>query len=204
MSRVAKEVGVSAPALYWYFDSKVDLAFSFMKGALEDLKEFLESEITADTPLGQLTQYVRSYVVYELETADGSLPAQDTLQRHGFQQLLDSLPEVDHRHLKSLERWPYERLCRILEAGVAAEVFHFEDRAVTAQAILCMCDYVFTWYRPEGRFSKHTVAEIFAAIAVRMVQVPGAVGCASLQDSEARRLVVPSGGNEDSGEVASE
>ncbi len=34
------------------------------------------------------------------------------------------------------------------------------------------CDYVFTWYRPGGRFDIATVADMYATIAARIVDVP--------------------------------
>lgn len=168
MARVAKEVGVSAPALYWHFDSKIDLAYSFIESSLERATAYVELEVTADEPTEQLAQFVRAYVTYEL-LRGANLPAQETLQRHGFQVLLESLPDEDKRHLRGLLRRPYEMLSDILEAGAAAGAFHFEDRAVAAQFILTAVDYVFTWFRPDGRFDASTVADLHVAMALRTV-----------------------------------
>ena len=171
MSRLAKEVGVSAPALYWHFDSKAELAFSFIEASLEAIATYVEAEVTADEPAERLAQFVRAYVTYELELGK-SLPAEDTLQRHGFEQLLESLSEDDRTHLKDLRRRLFDLLSEILEAGANRGSFRFEDRAVTAQAIVTMCDYIFTWYRPDGRFGVTTVADMYVAIAARMVAAP--------------------------------
>jgi AcrR family transcriptional regulator len=175
MSRLAKEVGVSAPALYWHFDSKAKLAFSFMETTLQAIGTYVETEVTADEPAERLAQFVRAYVTYELERGK-SLPAEDTLQRHGFEQLLESLSEEDREYLMGLRRRLFDLLSGILEAGARDGAFRFEDRAVTAQAIVTICDYVFTWYRPDGRFDVATVADMYAVIAARMVDAPESSG----------------------------
>jgi TetR/AcrR family transcriptional regulator, cholesterol catabolism regulator len=174
MNRLAKEVGVSAPALYWHFASKAELALAFMQRSLESVGSYVDSAVSADDPVERLNQFVRAYVTYELELGK-SLPAEDTLHRHGFEELLDSLTEGDRMLLKRLRRRLFDLLSEILEAGVGAGVFHLEDRAVTAQAIITMCDYLFTWYRPGGRFSVATIADIYAVLASRMVGDPAAV-----------------------------
>jgi AcrR family transcriptional regulator len=171
MARVAKEVGVSASALYWHFDSKVDLAYAFLESSLEAVRAYVDSEVTAEEPGERLAQFVRAYVTYELQRG-ASLPAQDTLQRHGKQILMESLPDDDKLHLRRTLRRPYEMLSEILEAGATAGVFHFEDRAITAQFILTAVDYVFTWYRPDGRFDVSTIADLHVAMALRAVGAP--------------------------------
>lgn len=178
MNRVAREVGVSAPALYWHFDSKGDLAFSFVKASLEAIVTSVESQVTADDPVEQLEQFVRAYVTFQLERGK-NLPAEDTLYRHGFDQVLESLPEDDRTRLKGLQRQLYDFLGGVLESGADAGVFRFEDRSVVAQAIMTMSDYVFTWYRPGGRFDVFDVADIYARIAARMVDAHAAAHSAT-------------------------
>ncbi len=168
MSRIAREVGVSAPALYWHFDSKAELAFAFMEATLEAIFASIEVAMEEDTPPEQLAQFVCGYVTFELERGK-DLPAQDTLYRHGYEQLLESLPDENRTRLKVLQRRPFDLLKSILEAGVSRGDFTIEDRSVTAQAIITMCDYIFTWYRPEGRFDVSTVATMYVNLAARMV-----------------------------------
>lgn len=170
MSRVAKEVGVSTPALYWHFDSKAVLAFAFMRRSLEAVISYVETRVTAEDPLEQLQQFVRAYVTYQLELG-GHLPAEDTLYRHGFELLMGSLSREDAERLQQLRREPFDFLSRILETGIREGRFHVHDRPVTAQAIMSMCDYVFTWYRPGGRLGIPAVADVYALTACRMAGV---------------------------------
>jgi len=168
MAGIAGELGLSAAALYWHFDSKTDLALAFVETSLEDTVAHVESELTAEGPEERLAQFVRAYVTHELLWG-ANLPAQDTLYRHGFQVLMEALPEAEKRHLHGLLRRPYEILNEILQAGLRLGVFGFEDRAVTAQFILTAIDYAFTWARPDGRLGPAEIAELHVNLVLRAV-----------------------------------
>ncbi len=183
MAGVAKEVGLSAAALYWHFDSKTDLALVFVETSLNDVIEHLESGVTAEAPEERLAQFVRAYVTHEL-LRGVNLPAQDTLHRHGIHVLMDALPIAERSQLHALLRRPYEMLSEILEAGAASGVFRFQDRAVTAQFILTAIDYVFTWCRSDGRFGATEIADLHASLALRAAGVSFPVRTGSSMESD--------------------
>ncbi|MGW6456557.1 TetR family transcriptional regulator [Streptomyces sp. NPDC055078] len=51
----------------------------------------------------------------------------------------------------------------IIERGVAAGVFHSSDPGLSALHIFGMCNYAWTWYRPEGAKSIEEIATFFAS-----------------------------------------
>jgi hypothetical protein len=54
----------------------------------------------------------------------------------------------------------------VIEAGVANGEFRPTDPSVAALGIIGMCNYVTTWFRPEGPRSVAEVADVYAAMAV--------------------------------------
>jgi len=50
----------------------------------------------------------------------------------------------------------------ILRDGVAAEVFRTADPGLTALHVFGMCNYAWTWYRPDGPRSVEQIAGVFA------------------------------------------
>jgi AcrR family transcriptional regulator len=57
--------------------------------------------------------------------------------------------------------------------GVQAGAFAPVDPPLTAAYILTALNGLVTWYRPDGRLSARTIADAFADLSLRAVQVPG-------------------------------
>jgi len=54
----------------------------------------------------------------------------------------------------------------VIEVGVASGEFRPTDPSVAALGIIGMCNYVTTWFRPEGPRGVSEVADVYAAMAV--------------------------------------
>lgn len=67
MKALAQELGVSAPALYWYFSSKDDLYVSVLDAAMRDFLAHVRDSITEDDPVLRLGQIVRAHVTWQLQ-----------------------------------------------------------------------------------------------------------------------------------------
>ena len=57
----------------------------------------------------------------------------------------------------------------IVQQGIEEGVFHLDDTSLAVTAIETACEYVFTWYKPDGRMSVDDVIEGFVQIALRIV-----------------------------------
>ena len=57
----------------------------------------------------------------------------------------------------------------VIESGVAAGEFRAVDASLAALGIIGMCNYVTTWYRPDGRRTLAEIADAYAAMAVASV-----------------------------------
>ncbi|HZC27444.1 MAG TPA: hypothetical protein VE287_10505, partial [Actinopolymorphaceae bacterium] len=90
--------------------------------------------------------------------------------RVALTQLTRHLPERERQELVELQRGHLRLLTRILSDGAEAGLFARQDQpTATAFAILSMCDFVTSWFRPDGPLSSEEIAEHHAALVLRMV-----------------------------------
>lgn len=164
---IAEEVGVSTPALYWHFSSKDELCFEFMRqlidGQAVDVQTAMDAE---DTPAGKLAAYVRRHVRIQLDQQDLA-GRYDAL--YGVGQLLNELRPEFREQLIRAQRAIVDLLEETLRTGVQAGAFEVREVAVTAMAIITMCEYVVAWYKRNGRLSPAEVADEYARLALGMV-----------------------------------
>lgn len=163
MKALAAELGMSAPAIYWYFPSKEDLYISVIEKAMQNFVVYVQEEITASDPLGQLTQLVRAHVTWQLQQSDVARAFDLTVSTKS---LGHDIPASRLDRIKSMEVQYVQNLRRMLADGQQQGLMRVSDVASTAFAIITLCEYVHTWYMPGGRLS---VAEV-AGDYVRMVR----------------------------------
>jgi len=165
---IASEIGVSTPALYWHFPSKQDIFFAAMEHVLEEFFDVVHGQLTADQPRERLVQLVRAHTHFQLDRQAAAQAFQATF---GFRGLVHSLPAKYRKKIVTEQRAYTDEVRSILEAGRDAGDFHFDDLAVTAFAVIQLCEFPNSWFDPEGRLSAAEVADLYADLALRMVGV---------------------------------
>lgn len=166
LSAIAREVGISAPALYWHFSSKRDICFAAVHDELRRFAYALTPSAQEPTPDARLGQFVRTYVLLKLRQNErlkepGALGA--------YRQLREALTGKQQEKLDAIQRQLYDLLHQILIAGEREGNFRFGDVTATSFAIITMCEYVFAWVRPGGRLSAATVADLYKDLVLSMV-----------------------------------
>lgn len=167
LSAVASEVGISAPALYWHFASKRELCFEAVYQELSRFVYALRPSRDEATAKARLGQYVRTYVLLKLNQSQwlrtpGAVGA--------YAQVREALTDKQRGQLDALQTEALDLLRATLEEGRSERVFAFEDTTATAFAIVTMCEYVFQWFRPGGRFTAPSVADLYRDLVLAMVQ----------------------------------
>lgn len=166
LAAIAREVGISAPALYWHFSSKREICFTAIHNELSRFVSALQSCVHEATPEAQLGHFVRTYVLLKLKQ-------NEWLETPGatgaYRQLRDALPVREREQLDALQRQVLELLREILASGERAGVFRFADRTATSFAIVTMCEYVFAWVRKGGRLSPAVIADLYKDLVLAMV-----------------------------------
>jgi len=169
MQDVATAVGMTAPALYYYFDSKQRLLFEAIELELERFVGLVDSEglATARGAAADLALFVRTHVQFQLEN-----PASSRLYNAMFLGTNDLLAALTARQRTELRRFQgrvRERLRQILDRGVEAGELDVVDPTVTAMSILAVGEYAGSWFRPGGRLEPAEIADRCAELALRMV-----------------------------------
>ncbi|MEV0735103.1 TetR/AcrR family transcriptional regulator [Streptomyces sp. NPDC050549] len=170
MKAIATELGISAPALYWYFPSKEEIFASVLEMALADFWSAVKGSLTEDDPLVRLRQMVHAHVVWQLQQSD---VARAFDVNAGMRQLLRELPEERAEAIIAMEREYITELRGILEEGRRRGQFVFDDVKVTGFAIITMCEYVHTWFNPGLEKTVEGVAAHYEELVLAMVGADG-------------------------------
>lgn len=160
---IVAEVGVTKGGFYHYFDSKDTLLFAlhdeYVSYSIDCFKKVLADE---DDPELRLRAYVH----------------ESFRQIHEFQEYVGTLFD-ERRFLPSDKVVQVERkkdelrrmLIGVLQDGIERGVFRAVDTTATSLAVFGMCTWGYQWYRPDARLSHEQLAEIFADLAVRAVEL---------------------------------
>jgi AcrR family transcriptional regulator len=163
VSMLASAAGVTTPALYWHFKDKAEVCGEMLKrDYVSDLTEIVERTV-GDTAEARLRAFVSAFV-------DQQLRAVELERNFAYRQLRAFATEEARKEIEDLEREFFEFLRTILKDGQAAGDFAISDVTATAMAIGTMCEYVFVWFRRDGRLSSAQLGQIYSDLAVGMVR----------------------------------
>lgn len=170
MNAIAAELDISAPALYWHFDSKQELCFVAISSELERFVAGLRPRSAKAPAKQQLSEFVSAYVILKLRQSEN-------LKTPGaagvYSQLREALAPAQRESLDELQRQVVKQLRGILRRGARAGELEVENVTVTTFAIISMCEYVFNWYDPSGPLSMDAVGEEYESLVLQMVGAGG-------------------------------
>lgn len=166
LKTITDEVGMSPPAIYWYFKNKQQLFLASMEHLLDSFLESVEAELTAREPTPRLQQFVRAHVRWKLEQREAAGAYTSAI---GMRDIVHSLPPSHRGSLIAKQRRHLQHLREILEAGLRSGAFKIENVRVTSFAIVTLCEYVQSWYDPMGELSPDDVADHYATLVLAMV-----------------------------------
>jgi TetR/AcrR family transcriptional regulator len=155
---VARALGVTKAALYYWVPNKEELLFQCCKVPIElGLEGLHRAQAQARTPDEQLRLALASYIEGMTDQLRGSVVI-----------LEEGTLSPAHYGWVMAARDEYERLLReIIARGIAEEVFVPCDPRVTGFAILGAMNWIPKWYRPDGGRSGKEIADAFSSYLVR-------------------------------------
>jgi AcrR family transcriptional regulator len=159
---IAEAANVTTPALYWHFSSKGELCASVVAREYERFSEVVTAAVGPGRPDEQLRAYVTTFVVYQLERRRAAMGL-------GFDDLVASLPKAHRGRIIEIQRPLHDRLRSIVVEGQKVGLFSCSDPTVATFMITTMCNYVFAWYKRDGRLTIEEVADGYADLAIRLV-----------------------------------
>ena len=166
MKALAQELGISAPALYWYFPSKDELYTSVIEEAMEDFVTYVRRSITEEHPVLKLGQMVRAHVTWQLQQSDAARAFDLTMSTKA---LTCDIPAERLEPIVKMEREYVNEFREVLSDGQQRGVMAVDDVKITAFAIVTLCEYVHTWFNTGGEMSVAAVANRYEGLVQNMV-----------------------------------
>jgi AcrR family transcriptional regulator len=161
MNDIARRLGMTAPALYWYFRSKEEILVAFLEHTIADLIQFVRSFIHSADAKQRLWEFMYAYTLWQLQQQELSA-AYERIYALGH--LRNSLPERQRQRITALEREFYG-MCRNLVAAVQGNESRL-PAAPSAFALIGMVEHLIAWFRPDGSMTVKDVAALYADYAV--------------------------------------
>lgn len=179
---IADELGISRPALYYYFKSKDHILASMV----EEVTVFSGQRTTelvakADSNPGEtLRQMVQSHARWLLE---------HPVEFKMIDRSENDLPAAVRTTNDRAKRQVLDNFTRIIERGI--EIGHFRpvDPRVTAFSIIGMCSWTAWWFQSGGRLSAVEVAQQIADLAVQAVKRGDATRTKAVEIADAVQML---------------
>lgn len=151
LQEIAKQIGVTEPALYYHINSKNEILRGIVNRIMKHLEEVTKVGEEDLTPQNKLEKILFMLVEFSAKHKETTLIA---FEQHKI------LPQ---KNLKALERRQrdVERVLRqTLEEGIKQGDFTIEDVPLASFSILAMSNWIYRWYRPNGRLNIKQIADI--------------------------------------------
>jgi AcrR family transcriptional regulator len=182
MTAIARRLGMTAPALYWYFRSKEEILVAFLEHTVADLIQFVRSLMHSNEPRQRLWEFMHAYVLWQLQQQELSA-AYERIYALGH--LRNSLPEKQRQRITALEREFYG-MCRDLIGAVQGK--RSGRVASVAFALIGMVEHLISWFKPGGSLSVKQIATLYADLAVAMATASSDAGKISTKSRSARAV----------------
>jgi AcrR family transcriptional regulator len=152
MRDIAAAVGINKGSLYSYIKSKEDLLVPVFEQAQGVLTSQIE-QICADADLSATERLKRAIHAHVTAVAD-NLDILTVYLSEWRQLATESL--ATNRDQRARYAYLFHE---ILRDGIASGEFRPMDTRIVMLGMIGMCNYLFRWYRPEGRLSPDQVAD---------------------------------------------
>lgn len=159
LDEVARRLGVTKPAIYHYFPSKEHLLSALYDRVVSLSVTRLEAIArTATAPAEKLEAMLRAHIGLVVE----HLPLFTVFFREEMH-----LPVAYRRQVLPKQRVYSRMMVDVYGEGVRAGVLRDVDPVIATSALLAMGNWLYHWYRPDGRLSASEIADIMIELALR-------------------------------------
>jgi AcrR family transcriptional regulator len=154
MRDIASALGWQPSALYYYYPSKEDLLFAIMDAAVTGLTAMVKERIDPEAcAVDRLRQAIRAHIEVIADHLD---------ELSVFLHEMKSLDDPKRREILVAKRSRYEHIYRdIIHEGIEAGEFRDVDPRLARFMILSACNWLYSWYRPDGPYHPQQIADSF-------------------------------------------
>lgn len=159
MQDIAAATGIRKASLYYFYASKEDLIVGLLRKALQLPQQRFEAIIAAE---GSTLQTLEQLIAALVNSYDELLPLMTFFTRTD---LASSLAEEPRREIKRLQRRFEATWEGVIKTGIAAGELRADlDHKLVAFGIIGMINWMYKWYRPDGRKPAGEIARTFSAM----------------------------------------
>ena len=162
MRDIAAAVGINKGSLYSYIKSKEDLLIPVFEQAQGVLLSQIE-QISTDASLSPTLRLKRAIHAHVTAVAD-NLDVLTVYLSEWRQLATESL--ATNRDQRARYAFLFHE---ILRDGVASGEFRPMDTRIVMLGMIGMCNYLFRWYRPDGRLTPDQIADDLIEMVMRGV-----------------------------------
>lgn len=183
---VADAVGLSRPAIYYYFSSKDALLEELLTGVTVSAARIFEAveKRTDMTPLQKIGAVAHALVMWVTDRR---------LHFMAIDRSENELPQailVRHRDAK---RRVLAGMMRLIDDAIASGDARSVDSRVTAFSIIGMCNWTAWWFVPDGELTAAAIADRISDLAIHSVRrsrgINGSTGDVKALTSEIRDIL---------------
>lgn len=159
---IADELGIRAPSLYTYFESKQEILDGLVQGCMEDMFRTLQDALARSTdPREQIVRATEEQVRFRIHNADAWVT--------GWRETLHLSAAVRTRTLAVRDQ-AYDMWEDVIRRGVEEGHFVSPDPALSARMVADLCNYVhIRYFYVEQQMSESDFAYKYGAAALRML-----------------------------------
>jgi TetR/AcrR family transcriptional regulator, cholesterol catabolism regulator len=168
LTQIADKLGISAPSLYWHFQSKEEVLYEFLRTEWLDHFAAIETATATGGPTDRLQSLAAAHVRRALKRPSES---RAFLSHFHSAQLVHILNEEHRAELEEFNRRYVHFTQDILYDGVRSGEFVVPSVVAASFAIMNACEYVVGWFHDEGSLSIDDVAELHGEYALRIAGV---------------------------------
>ena len=163
LDAIAERLEVSKPFIYHHFNSKAELLVEIYKRVLRLCLHTVE---TAAAAPGSARERLRSFAIAYTDIAIKEQAIVAIFFREE-----QNLPPEHLEAINTLKRAFDAKLTRMLQDGVEKAEFHIADVRMATLALAGMMNWIYTWYRPQGRLQPDAVGRAMAELAERLAGI---------------------------------
>jgi AcrR family transcriptional regulator len=169
LADVAETLGITAPALYYYFPSKEELVFACCADTLDEMIGLIREAAAAAgrDPIDRMKAIITAQMMFELSVAAVTPLLNGVL--FGPQYLVNLLQEPQRERIVTQHRTLLNLYRSAISDGVAQGLFSTSEPTIAAFNILAMVQYSSIWFRKNGRRSAQSIALEQIGFALRML-----------------------------------
>lgn len=163
VDEIAKEIGVSKPAIYYYFPSKGHILRAIIDKMIEASDNVINMGQSNLPPREKLEQILREMIQFSTERKEMSLI--------GFEQA-NILPQKSRYTLRRRQKAIKRVVEQTLREGVEQGCFKIDNISMYTFALLAAVNWCYRWYSPEGILTPDEIADQYIKFIENGILIP--------------------------------